>query len=142
MEDRLTGFGVRAKAYRSNAGVFAESEAFVNDVVKEFGTVDICVNNAGISKDNLLLRMSQEQWDDVIRVNLGAFHLASVSGVLFRDGNANGWPDSTETGLANRLVFADSNGNGIVQLPLAPIATVQVRPSTQSARAPPKIGVR
>ncbi len=70
LEDKLRGLGVRAKAYRSNAGVFAESEAFVNDVVKEFGTVDICVNNAGISKDNLLLRMSPEQWDDVINVNL------------------------------------------------------------------------
>ena len=55
LEDRLKGLGVKAKAYRSNAGVFAESEAFVNDVVKEFGTIDICVNNAGISKDNLLL---------------------------------------------------------------------------------------
>jgi 3-oxoacyl-[acyl-carrier protein] reductase len=70
LEDRLKGLGVRAKAYRSNAGVFSESEAFVNDVVKEFGTVDICVNNAGISKDNLLLRLSPEQWDDVINVNL------------------------------------------------------------------------
>lgn len=70
LEDRLKGLGVKAKAYRSNAGVFAESEAFVNDVVKEFGSVDICVNNAGISKDNLLLRLSPEQWDDVINVNL------------------------------------------------------------------------
>jgi 3-oxoacyl-[acyl-carrier protein] reductase len=42
----------------------------VNDVVKEFGTVDICVNNAGISKDNLLLRMTPEQWDEVMQVNL------------------------------------------------------------------------
>src|ERR1700743_3635539 len=49
LEDRLKGLGVRAKAYRSNAGVFAESEAFVNDVIKEFGTVDICVNNTRTS---------------------------------------------------------------------------------------------
>jgi 3-oxoacyl-[acyl-carrier protein] reductase len=70
LEDRLKELGVKAKAYRSNAGVFAESEAFVNEVVKEFGTVDICVNNAGISKDNLLLRLSPEQWDEVINVNL------------------------------------------------------------------------
>ena len=70
LEDKLKGLGVKARAYRSNAGVFAESEAFVNDVVKEFGTVDICVNNAGISKDNLLLRLSPDQWDDVINVNL------------------------------------------------------------------------
>jgi 3-oxoacyl-[acyl-carrier protein] reductase len=70
LEDRLKGLGVQARAYRSNAGDFAESEAFVNDVVKTFGTVDICVNNAGISKDNLLLRMSPDQWDDVININL------------------------------------------------------------------------
>jgi 3-oxoacyl-[acyl-carrier protein] reductase len=70
LEGQLKELGVKAKAYRSNAGVFAETEAFVNDVIKEFGTVDICVNNAGISKDNLLLRLSPEQWDEVININL------------------------------------------------------------------------
>ncbi|RYZ23706.1 MAG: 3-oxoacyl-[acyl-carrier-protein] reductase [Chitinophagaceae bacterium] len=70
LEDELKGLGVNAKAYRSNAGDFADCEAFVNDVVKEFGTVDICVNNAGISKDNLLLRMNGEQWDEVMQTNL------------------------------------------------------------------------
>jgi 3-oxoacyl-[acyl-carrier protein] reductase len=70
LEEKLTGMGVKAKAYRSNAGNYAECEAFVNDVVKEFGSVDICVNNAGISKDNLLLRMTPEQWDDVMDINL------------------------------------------------------------------------
>jgi 3-oxoacyl-[acyl-carrier protein] reductase len=70
LEEKLTGLGVKAKAYRSNAGNYAECEAFVNDVVKEFGSVDICVNNAGISKDNLLLRMTPEQWDDVMDINL------------------------------------------------------------------------
>jgi 3-oxoacyl-[acyl-carrier protein] reductase len=67
---KLEGMGVKAKAWRSNAGNYAESEAFVNDVVKEFGSIDICVNNAGISKDNLLMRMTPEQWDDVMEVNL------------------------------------------------------------------------
>ena len=70
LQEKLKAMGVRAKAYKSNAGIFADCEAMVNDVVKEFGTVDICVNNAGISKDNLLLRMSQEQWDEVIQTNL------------------------------------------------------------------------
>lgn len=70
LEDKLKALGVKAKAYKSNAGVFADCEAMVNDVVKEFGTVDICVNNAGISKDNLLLRMTQEQWDEVMTTNL------------------------------------------------------------------------
>jgi len=72
LEEKLTGMGVKAKSYRSNAGDFAQCESFVNDVVKEFGTVDICVNNAGISKDNLLLRMTQDQWDDVIKINLNS----------------------------------------------------------------------
>ncbi|MEN9952500.1 MAG: hypothetical protein RLZZ520_768 [Bacteroidota bacterium] len=67
---KLEGLGVKAKAWRSNAGKYEEAEAFVNEVVKEFGTVDICVNNAGISKDNLLLRLTPEQWDEVMEVNL------------------------------------------------------------------------
>jgi len=73
LEKKLTGadgWGIKAKGYRSNAADFAACEAFVNDVLKEFGKVDICVNNAGITKDNLLLRMTAEQWDEVMQVNL------------------------------------------------------------------------
>jgi 3-oxoacyl-[acyl-carrier protein] reductase len=70
LEDKLMALGIKAKAYQSNAGDYAACEVFVNDVLKEFGTVDICVNNAGISKDNLLLRMTPEQWDEVMTVNL------------------------------------------------------------------------
>lgn len=70
VEEKLQTTGVKAKAYRSNAGDFADCENFVNDVVKEFGSVDVCVNNAGISKDNLLLRMTPESWDDVMSINL------------------------------------------------------------------------
>jgi len=70
LEDRLTAMGVKAKAYQSNAGDFAACEAFVNDVLATFGSIDVCVNNAGISKDNLLLRMTPEQWDEVMQVNL------------------------------------------------------------------------
>ncbi len=67
---KLEALGVKAKAWKSNAGDYQQAESFVNDVVKEFGTVDVCVNNAGISKDNLLLRMTPEQWDEVMDVNL------------------------------------------------------------------------
>jgi 3-oxoacyl-[acyl-carrier protein] reductase len=70
LQQKLESLGVKAKAYKSNAGDFAASEQFVNDVVKEFGNIDVCVNNAGISKDNLLLRMTSEQWDDVMNINL------------------------------------------------------------------------
>jgi len=72
LEEKLIAMGVKAKAYQSNAGEFAACEAFVADVLKEWGTLDICVNNAGISKDNLLLRMSPEQFEEVIKVNLNS----------------------------------------------------------------------
>lgn len=70
LEEKLTSMGVKAKAYQSNAGDYAACESFVNEVMKEFGSIDICVNNAGISKDNLLLRMTPEQWDEVMQINL------------------------------------------------------------------------
>jgi 3-oxoacyl-[acyl-carrier protein] reductase len=76
LEARLTAMGVKAKAYQSNAGNFTACETFVNDVLATFGTIDVCVNNAGISKDNLLLRMSPEQFEEVINVNLnGVFYM-------------------------------------------------------------------
>lgn len=70
LKERLNGFGIHAAVYQSNAGDYTACESLVNEILKEFGTIDICVNNAGISKDNLLLRMTPEQWDDVIQVNL------------------------------------------------------------------------
>jgi 3-oxoacyl-[acyl-carrier protein] reductase len=72
LAEKLKASGVNAKAFRSNAAVFSECETLVNDVIKEFGKIDICVNNAGISKDNLLLRMTEDQWKDVIDVNLSS----------------------------------------------------------------------
>lgn len=70
LEERLKDLGVKAKAYKSNAGIFSDCESFVAETLKEFGAIDICVNNAGISKDNLILRMSEDQWDDVMQTNL------------------------------------------------------------------------
>jgi 3-oxoacyl-[acyl-carrier protein] reductase len=70
LKQKIEAMGVKAKAWQTNAGDFAASEVFVNDVMKEFGNIDVCVNNAGISKDNLLLRMSPDQWDEVMTTNL------------------------------------------------------------------------
>jgi 3-oxoacyl-[acyl-carrier protein] reductase len=70
LEEKIKSLGVRAMAFKTNAADFAQCETFVNEVLAEFGTIDICVNNAGISKDNLLLRLTPEQWDEVIQVNL------------------------------------------------------------------------
>ncbi len=74
LEEKLWTLGVKAKAYQSNAADFAQSEEFVTSVLKEFGTIDICVNNAGISKDNLLLRLTPEQWREVIQTNLDSVY--------------------------------------------------------------------
>ena len=70
LETSMASLGVKAKAFKSDAAKFEEAESLVNEVVKEFGRVDICVNNAGISIDNLLLRMTPDQWDKVINTNL------------------------------------------------------------------------
>jgi len=70
LEEKLNGLGIRAKGYKSNASDYGECERLVSEVTNQFKTIDICVNNAGISKDNLLLRMTAEQWDEVIQVNL------------------------------------------------------------------------
>lgn len=74
VEQNLLAKGIKAKAYKSNAASFSDCESLVNDVMKEFGKIDICVNNAGISRDNLLLRMSEDQWKDVIDTNLGSVY--------------------------------------------------------------------
>jgi 3-oxoacyl-[acyl-carrier protein] reductase len=66
----LEAFGIKAKGYRSDASMFDASEELVNSVIADFGQIDILINNAGITRDGLLMRMSEEQWDEVIRVNL------------------------------------------------------------------------
>lgn len=70
LEQELKRFGTQIKGYRSDASKYAEAEQLINDIVSEFGTLDIVVNNAGITKDGLLMRMSEENFDDVIEVNL------------------------------------------------------------------------
>lgn len=109
LEKELQLAGTHVKGYRSDASKFDEAEKLINDVVAEFGTLDIVVNNAGITKDGLLMRMSEQNWDDVINVNLksifnitkaaskvmmknrkGVFvNLSSVVGVQGNAGQAN-----------------------------------------------------
>ena len=66
----LTATGAKVKAYRSDAGLYEQAEQLVKEVLADFGNVDVLINNAGITKDNLMLRMSEEQWDQVIHTNL------------------------------------------------------------------------
>lgn len=70
LEQELHAIGVNAKAYKSNAAHFGEAEALVANVLEDFGGIDVLVNNAGITKDNLLMRMSEEDFDTVIEINL------------------------------------------------------------------------
>lgn len=70
LETELSQMGGVAKGYRSDASDFAAAEQLVQDIVSDLGGLDVVVNNAGITKDGLLMRMSEEAWDEVIRVNL------------------------------------------------------------------------
>lgn len=70
LENELSSLGIKAKGYKSNAADFNEAQQLVDDVITEFGTIDVLINNAGITKDNLLMRMSEEDFDKVIEINL------------------------------------------------------------------------
>jgi 3-oxoacyl-[acyl-carrier protein] reductase len=80
LEDELKAFGGQAKGYRSDASDHKAAEDLVNQVIADFGKLDVLVNNAGITKDGLLMRMTEEQWDSVITVNLkSVFNLTKAA---------------------------------------------------------------
>ncbi len=80
LETELNSMGIKAKAYASDASSFTDSEKLVNDVISEFGRIDVLVNNAGITRDNLLLRMSEADWDLIMKVNLkSVFNLTKAA---------------------------------------------------------------
>ena len=80
LEDELRAFGVQAKGYRSDASDYKAADDLITQVLTDFGKLDVLVNNAGITKDGLLMRMSEEQWDTVITVNLkSVFNLTKAA---------------------------------------------------------------
>ncbi|WP_103068394.1 3-oxoacyl-[acyl-carrier-protein] reductase [Aquimarina sediminis] len=70
LEKELNELGIKAKGYQSNAASYDQAQELIADVIETFGSIDVLVNNAGITKDNLLMRMSEEDFDKVIEVNL------------------------------------------------------------------------
>ena len=70
LQAELTAQGIKAKGYRSDASDFAQADKLINEVITDFGSLDILINNAGITQDTLLLRMTEEMWDKVVDVNL------------------------------------------------------------------------
>ena len=109
LEEELTAFGVTAKAFKSNAADFDAAQQLVSDVLEIFDTIDVMINNAGITKDNLLMRISEQDFDKVIEVNLKSvfnmtkavqrtmlkqrhgslIHMSSVVGVKGNAGQSN-----------------------------------------------------
>ncbi len=137
-------YGVKVKGYQSNAGDFAQSESLATEVIAEFGKVDILINNAGITRDTLMLRMTENQWDEVMETNLkSAFNLtkaflkhflgnragsiinmSSVVGVTGNAGQANyaaskagliGFTKSIATALGSRNIRCNAIAPGFIE---------------------------
>ncbi len=140
----LEAFGVKAVGYRSDAADFAAATELVDGIVKEFGSLDIIVNNAGITRDGLLMRMSEEDWDQIMRVNLKSvfnvvkaatrtlmkqrsgsiINMSSVIGVVGNAGQANyaaskagiiGFTKSVAIELGSRGVRSNAIAPGFIQ---------------------------
>jgi len=80
LETELAAHGTKAKGYRSDASDYAQAEKLIEAVLADFGKLDILVNNAGITQDGLLMRMSEQQWDTVMNVNLkSVFNLTKAA---------------------------------------------------------------
>ena len=79
-ESELSQIGVKAKGYQSNAAEFSEADKLVDEIMKEFGSLDVLVNNAGITRDGLMMRMTEQMWDEVLDTNLkSAFALIKAA---------------------------------------------------------------
>lgn len=144
LEKELGALGVKAIGYKSDAADFAAAEALITQVTEAFGSLDVLVNNAGITKDGLLLRMSEEQWDAVINTNLkSAFNtvkaatrtlmkqqsgsiinISSVVGIKGNAGQANyaaskagiiGFTKSVALELGSRNIRANVVAPGFIQ---------------------------
>ncbi|HEY0895088.1 MAG TPA: 3-oxoacyl-[acyl-carrier-protein] reductase [Sphingobacteriaceae bacterium] len=155
LEQELAQFGTRVKGYRSDASKFDEAEKLINDIVGEFGTIDIVVNNAGITKDGLLMRMTEENWDEVIDVNLksifnvtkaaskimmknrkGVFiNMSSVVGVQGNAGQANyaaskagiiGFTKSVAKELGSRNIRANVVAPGFIRTEMTEVLDPKV----------------
>jgi len=80
LEQDLQQFGSKVKGYKSDASDFEAAQKLVDDVISEFGSIDIIINNAGITKDNLLLRMQKDDWDSIIKTNMDSvFNLTKAA---------------------------------------------------------------
>lgn len=117
-EAEITALGVKAKGYASNAANFAETQQVVSNIANDFGKIDVLVNNAGITKDGALKRMSEEQWDAVIAVNLKSIFnfTKAVQPVMWKQGKGSIINMSSVVGVsgnANQINYSSSKA-GII----------------------------
>lgn len=144
LEIELSAFGGKIKGYKSDASDFKAADALINEVIQDFGRLDIVVNNAGITKDGLLMRMTEEQWDVVINTNLKSvfnitkalqrqmlkqrsgsiINISSVVGIKGNAGQANysaskagiiGFSKSTALELGSRNIRCNVIAPGFIQ---------------------------
>lgn len=149
-------YGVKAKGYQSNAADFTQSEELAKNVIADFDRIDILINNAGITRDGLMLRMSEEQWDEVINTNLkSAFNLTksflrhfmgnkagsiinmtSVVGVTGNAGQANyaaskagmiGFTKSIAKELGSRKIRCNAVAPGFIETEMTEALDAEVR---------------
>jgi len=155
LEQELQAFGTKVKGYRSDASKFDEADKLIQDVVADFGTIDVVVNNAGITKDGLLMRMSEQNWDDVMDINLksvfnvtkaasrvmmknrkGSFiNMSSVVGVQGNAGQANysaskagiiGFSKSIAKELGSRNIRANVVAPGFIRTEMTDVLDPKV----------------
>lgn len=117
-ESEIAAYGVKVKGYASNAANYEETQRVVNEIATEFGRIDVLVNNAGITKDGALKRMTEEQWDAVIAVNLkSVFNFTkAVQPVMWKQGAGSIINMSSVVGVsgnANQINYASSKA-GII----------------------------
>ena len=144
VEECMKISGKKAKAYKCNVGNFNECSDVVKEIIKDFGTIDVLVNNAGITKDKLLLTMSDDDFNEVISVNLGGVFnmtknccrtftkqrsgkIINISSIAALDGNAGqtnysaskagiiGFTKSTAKELASRNICCNAIAPGFIE---------------------------
>jgi 3-oxoacyl-[acyl-carrier protein] reductase len=144
LEKELSANGCKAKGYKSDASDFNAAQQLADDVLKEFGSIDVLVNNAGITKDGLLMRMSEEDFDRVMNINMKSvfnmtkavlrpmlkqrkgsiINMSSVVGVKGNAGQANysaskaainGFTKSTALELGSRNIRCNSIAPGFIE---------------------------
>ena len=155
IEKDLTENGVKVIGYKSDASDFTASQKLVDDIVEEFGSIDVLVNNAGITKDGLLMRMSEEDYDRVMNVNMKSvfnmtkavlkpmlkqrngsiINMSSVVGVKGNAGQSNysaskaainGFTKSTALELGSRNIRCNSIAPGFIETEMTKLEMIKL----------------